>query len=378
MQLLKSLFCLRGFDNRVRFITIKFFCLVSFIVLNEVFVTAIFAAVISLIICLAVSVTTTQRRLNDAQLHRNWILAPTGSFLISGVIVIFIGHGSIYWLLLIPLLLSLLLLTYPSTKKRDYILGYNGPVDLSEYLTKTHSGSSTSQRIEPTMNQMNSAEQPIHLEQNNSATLNTDRTSSALHTHYESSSNNISHGESNDIGESIRLALFSNRNAQITISVVVFLVALAMIISLIFAGENNTPTTESIKIVEKKDTNTELQHHITLPDNFSLMVSTYNGLVISWQADSAENQELWNIGNAQGDSSCQSILFTKGDTIRSYQVNIENNNQYFAYFSPLDTTALVKNIAFKGKFSLCGYEFSLKGSQAVLGKTAFYANLIEY
>ena len=36
------------------------------------------------------------------------------------------------------------------------------------------------------------------------------------------------------------------------------------------------------------------------------------------------------------------------------------------------------SIAFKNKFALCGYKFSLKGSQAALGKSAFYSPLVEY
>jgi hypothetical protein len=378
VQFLKSLFCFRGFDNRARFIIITFSCLVSFIVFNEIFITSAFAAAISLLVCLSVYVMATQRRLNDAQLHRNWILAPTGSFLISGLIIILIGHGSIYWLLLIPLLLSLLLLTYPNTKARYYVFGYHGPVDLSEYLQKPRTSSRASQRIEPTMNQVNSTEQPIQPGQRYTPTMNANNSSNIQGSHYNEAVNNNSQRQHNDIGESIRLALFSNRNAQITVSIIGLLLFLAIVISLIFADESNTADTENTQVVEMNTAEIELLHHITLPDNFSLMVSTYNGLVISWQADSTENKELWNIKSAQGDSSCQSIQFNKGDAIRSYQVNIENNNQYFAYFSPLDTATLVKNIAFKGKFSLCGYEFSLKGSQAVLGKTEFYANLIEY
>ena len=47
MQLLKSLFCLSGFDNRVRFIIINASCFVSFIILNEIFLSSTIAAVFS-------------------------------------------------------------------------------------------------------------------------------------------------------------------------------------------------------------------------------------------------------------------------------------------------------------------------------------------
>lgn len=377
MQLLKSLFCLRGFDNRSRFIIITFFCLLSFIILNEIFISSLLAAFICLLFCLSVSIMATQRRLNDAKLHRNWLLAPASTFLISGLITIFTGHGSVYWLLLVPLLLSLLLLTYPSAKTRSYILGYLGPVDLSAHLQKTRNNLRSHQRIEPKINTTHYAESITQPNQaslavnatHNSSMQSTDKPNTSFNTPYEST---------NDVGESIRLYIFSKNNTRTTLSIIAFILILAVTILLIFGNGSSEMKIEGTLIKKVIEKDNELKHHITLPDNFSLMISRYNGLVISWQSNSEENTELWSIKYAQGDKSCQNIQFNKGDTIRSYKVAIENDGQHFAYFSPLDTTALVKNIAFKGRFSLCGYEFSLKGSQTILGKAEFYANLIEY
>jgi hypothetical protein len=50
----------------------------------------------------------------------------------------------------------------------------------------------------------------------------------------------------------------------------------------------------------------------------------------------------------------------------------------FADFSPLDTQQLIQLIAFKRSFNLCDYDFSLKGSQAALGKHHAYAPYVEY
>ena len=379
MQLVKSLFCLHGFDNRARYIIINFSSFVSFIILNEIFISTIFAQIISLFLCLSLCVTTTIRRLNDAKLNRNWLLAPTASFLVTGLVIIFVGHGSIYWLLTIPLLLSLLLTTYPSTVARNYILGYFGSVDLSQYLKKPQRSNHAGSRIEPTMNQESSAASFISEEQSHLTTFQNDNASSGiLKNHNKEAPSNTNTALSNDIGEVIRLALFSNKNAQVTLSIIVFLLFLAIVISVVFTRDSDNQEAENTKIVEAPAAKIQLLHHINLPDNFSLMASTYNGIVISWEADETINKEIWSLTNAQGDNSCQNIQFNNGDAIRSLKVNIENNNQYFAYFSPLDTAALVKSIAFKGRFSLCGYNFSLKGSQAALGKSSFYANLIEY
>ena len=117
---------------------------------------------------------------------------------------------------------------------------------------------------------------------------------------------------------------------------------------------------------------------ITLPDSFSLMLSEHQGLIIHWQADSTSATELWSLTSAKGETTCQNITFNKGDKIRTTSVIVENNTEYYANFSPLDTKALIHAIAFRGNFSLCDYKFSLKGSQAVLGKHNDYAEFIDY
>ena len=371
MQFIKSIFCWQGFDNRVRFISINFLSFISFIIINETFIQTALVSVIALLILSIICLTTTQRRLRDAQLHRNWLLAPTSTFLISGLIIIFVGHGSIYWLLLVPLLLSLLLLTYPSSKPLQYILGYFGPVDLSEY-QENKANSNTGKRIEPTMNATYSANEYHQSLHSDASADNLAATKAQIIT------NNLAQTPTStgDLGESIRLALFSNRNAQVTLSVIAVLLVLAISMSLIFAEPTKVVETQQRDVATIEGNADALQHRITLSDNFDLLVSTHNGIVINWQADATEQEQLWDITSAIGDKSCQSIAFNKGETIRSYMVNVENEDEYYAYFSPLDTKALIKNLAIKGKFSLCGYEFSLKGSQAVLGKTAFYANLL--
>lgn len=360
VQFIKSLFCWHGFDNRIRFISINFLNFISFIIINESFINIPLIAVVGLFLLLIISLVATQRRLRDAQLYHSWLFAPSATFLLSGLVIIFVGHGSIYWLLLLPLLLCLLLLTYPSKQHKKYIFGYNGPVDLSEYQTSERSYTNTGDRIEPTMNAQHASDDSF----NHHKRIIPDNTT------YEVPTLN------GDIGESIRLALFSNRNAQITLSVITALLVLAITMSFIFAEPTETAESTQPNISSFEEEIEPLQHRITLPDNFDLLVSLHNGIVINWQADATEENKLWHIETAIGDISCQSITFNKGETIRSYKVIVEDGDEYFAYFSPLDTKALVRGLAIKGKFSLCGYSFSLKGSQAILGKNQFYADLL--
>ena len=48
---------------------------------------------------------------------------------------------------------------------------------------------------------------------------------------------------------------------------------------------------------------------VLITNNFDLLVSAHNGLVINWQADSTNENKLWDIATAVGDANCQKITF---------------------------------------------------------------------
>lgn len=268
--------------------------------------------------------------------------------------------------------MMVVLLTYPSKSQRRYILGYNGPVNLSDFQQLKKTNSRNSQRIEPTMNSVNISQSSNNKNDYSPLADNSQNTSSTTHANHFSDSTQ----DKIEFAESIRLALFSKKNSQLIIALISFLLVLAFIISMLFAqptpAKKPVEHTNEIQKIAK-----EFQHQITLPDNFSIMIAADSAIVIQWQASVENNLNVWSLGTAEGDKSCKSIEFTKDEVIRTYSVSTLDN-KYYAYFSPLDTKALIKNIAFKNKFSLCGYSFSLKGSQARLGKSPFYANLIDY
>ena len=189
-----------------------------------------------------------------------------------------------------------------------------------------------------------------------------------------------------DIGELIRLTLLSHRKLQLGIIICVSLVCLGVLIdSPINASnpqQNNTSNAELNEppVLSKSvpiNILTNKNHLLTMPDNFNLYLSEYQGVIIHWQADQVANGELWSQLSTSGDKSCQSIKFNKGSSIRPLTVLVENGSEYFASFSPLDSGELIQALAFRGKFSLCGYSFSLKGSQAVLGKHNQYAPFLD-
>ena len=364
MQLIKSLFCWHGFDNRQRFAAINIACFIAFMLFNKILSNYALSSIAILLLCSSVCLASTVRRVNDASLSKKWISAPATSFLIVGLIVIFLNHDSSNWLLLIPLCITLLLVTYPSKSKRKYILGYNGPVDLVQF---EKVNTRKNRRVEPTMNNSDvNRHQPMINESHHVAPSDS----------IEYSTSTTNDTQQVDIGEAIRLTLLSRKNARLTAVVVFVALILALLISMMFSDPE--PTTPLIdKTSANKEVTASFKHQLALPDNFSIMFSSDNALVIHWQANMSGNSEIWTLATAKGDNKCENIAFDTKTKIRTSTVSVVDSN-YYAYFSPLDTQALIKNIAFKSNFSLCGHNFSLKGSQAALGKSNYYVNLVEY
>lgn len=363
MELFQSLICWYGYDNRKRFSIISLVSYFIFILASVAFSQMLTLSFIILFALIGGNLFTTKRRLNDAGLKKNWLILPATAFFISTCIIILTSSAVFYWLLLFPLVVSALLLTYPSDQQRSYIMGYHGPINLNKYHTES---TSKNNRIEPSLYASSVQQEDLTISSNST----------------ESFENNIpnSINDKQDIGELIRLSLLSHQNALISLAGVASVVIVAIVISLIISNKNShekggvasTP-------VENKSTILNIAKHnpISLPDNFTLMLSDFNGLIIHWTGDENNTEtSLWSQSSVMGESSCKLISFNKGNSIRTLEVTIENKTNYYAYFSPLDTKELVRAIAYQSNFTLCEYEFSLKGSQSVVGKNDTYSEYL--
>ena len=377
MQFLKSLFCFQGFDNRPRFFAIFSTIHIIFTMLASAFSGSYLISVVLLVLFSLVLALTSLRRLHDAKLNKNWLLAPSITFALVALIIVFSEQNSSYYLLIIPALCSALLLTYPSTINLNFILGYYGPVDMSEYQENTHQNKQTKFRIEPT------------LVGDNAVNFNND-VQSSLQTN-EFNRDNYSHNaransKQADIGEMIRLKLLSNKKAQLIIVAIVSLtltgVAVSWLVNYFNTTDKTLPEDKGSQQTVHAAPSLSRNHQLTMPDNYTLYLSEHQGISINWQAEEVSDTALWSQLTAQGDESCKEISFNKGDPIRTVLVQVENsggaNIDYFASFSPLDSQALIQALAFRGNFTLCGYDFSLKGSQAALGKNKQYAQWVDY
>jgi len=373
---LQAVFCIKGFDNRIRFFTTSTITLLGFVFFSAIFSSYLAVSFVILLLLTAVLSCSTKRRLHDAKLNKNWQIVPGALFLLTGGLSLLIESASSYYLLILPALSTALLLTYPSKYevnggKGKYILGYLGPIDLSSYQQDATVVQAHKQRIEPTLVTDGASEQLY---------INETVTEQSIAANSEADSKQV------DIGELIRLKFLSNGKFQLGVLASVVIVIIAVLINSIFSSTSQQQDSNATAEVTEKKLAAEIssnnifankEHLLAMPDNFNLFLSEYQGVIIHWQADQVANGELWSQLTANGDKSCNNLQFNKGAPIRPLNVLVENGSDYFASFSPLDSRDLIRALAFRGKFSLCGYSFSLKGTQSVLGKHVEYAQFLE-
>lgn len=115
---------------------------------------------------------------------------------------------------------------------------------------------------------------------------------------------------------------------------------------------------------------------VRLPDSFSLSLDG-DLLRMSWLGDTDAPGPLWDLATAKGDRRCAELVFNNGTGYRPMSVVIGDNGKVEAAFSPLDSQVIVQDMARRGSVKLCGYDFSLKGSQAALGSVPAFRQLIE-
>lgn len=352
---------------------------IFFNMIVSVFADNIYISFLLLVLFSLVLTLTTLRRLHDAKLNKNWLLAPTLTFVLIAMIIIISEQSNSYYLLLIPALCSAVLLTYSSNTTLHYTLGYYGPIEMSEYQSETDQRKQSKFRIEPTL----VSDSTVNFDNNNESTLQAYDISQKRDTQNQASFNKQA-----DIGEMIRMKLLSNNKVLLILSAAVGLTLIGFSTSWLinYLNRSNETLSEVNPSHQIENTNPLLSksHPLFMPDNYTLYLSEYRGISINWQADEVKDTILWSTTTAQGDESCKEISFNTGEPIRTLLVQVENStansisnkNNYYAYFSPLDSKALIQALAFRSNFTLCGYNFSLKGSQAVLEGNEQYAQWV--
>jgi hypothetical protein len=363
MQLLKSLICFKGFDNGRRFLIISLSCYLLIFIFSSSLAKLIF-----LIFLLPVILLAAVRRVRDAGFHPPLVIVPVISF-----ICVFWGasleQGWPRWLLLILSLLATLgfaVLSNARVRRRhDYVLGYSGPVDL---MSTQPEPMNIAERVEPTMegsSNYTTHSTSSHLQSNSEELLAPLREPQPAHQKSPSSAMEHTIEDIKDwIGKNQKLAIVALAAIALLILIILFFSASSE------TNESQSNQTETVKVVEPPK---QRHHKIEMPDSFWLMLDENDALSIAWQGDEISDQILWppaDLGQANRDQTsqddCSQILFNNQQSFQVTRVEAKNQGDYYADFVVADTQAIVKAIAKKSTFKLCGYNFSLKGTQAKL------------
>ena len=155
---------------------------------------------------------------------------------------------------------------------------------------------------------------------------------------------------------------------------------LAIVISLgvmiMGAIQGTDEANDSAEVSQQVDKPKASRQTVKMPDGFNLALEQ-KVLFVSWLGDTGKTQTLWDLSDAQGDKRCAYLAFNNGTQYRPLTVKRLSDTRTEAQFSPLDTEAILKDMALRGSVDLCGYQFSLKGSQAAMSQNAAFRRIIE-
>ncbi|MEI6859615.1 MAG: DUF805 domain-containing protein [Shewanella sp.] len=349
----QSLFCFRGLDNGVRFAVISasvyFILLLGFVFFGQ-------SAALLVLGCLLAPVLglSAYRRMRDVA-RAGWyaclVLIPLSLFSITLVYAASLALAVI--ILVIAVLLSLFFARLsPVGKVKSYHQGYVGPAVTSVLRANVR-------RVEPSLGHHGGI---ADLDDGTEEPPAYEGVSEEDHQWQTFSFQNFS--DSMVLRQWINWAKL---NQKILLGVAVGLVFLVLMIALLqaFSSDNKV----AIELVEETSKQVPVRQEAKIPDGFSVLLEN-DVLIIRWLGEKRAEGEIWSLTSAQGDSSCANLSFNDGSNYRPMLVEYMPDTSIEARFSPLDTQSIISDIAMRGSIKLCGYNFSLKGSQSALSKNA--------
>lgn len=386
MPLLKSLICIQGMDNGRRFLVINVCVYLLFLIIKPVLAKSVVLLLVFLVLSCPVMVASAIRRSYDSGFAKTLSAIPVTIFLLTVFGITFIEHGASYFLLILSVLATLAGTTISNAKVRrnqDYVMGYAGPIDIVES-ADTQVDAAGFERIEPTIviGQSTNEVNPTTVKDEHSPQLEAELT------HFETDQqvflqsqqatnarSSTTEKKGQDWEQVLHQWFTQNRQLSLYMISAIVLITLTGIGWSLFNNEEEKTKT----VAEQAPVNVakERLNKLEMPDNYWLMMDKNDALTIAWQGDIKPDGELWSLVTAKGDKDCTNIRFENGSKVRSVLVTIKNEGDYYADFSPLDTAFLIEAIAKRSRFTLCGVDFSLKGTQAKLMSNRKYASYLE-
>lgn len=354
----QSLLCIHGRDNRARFAVISasiyFVLIFGFLLIGQTSIMLILAGLLSPLLVL-----TTYRRVRDAA-RPSWYsglpLIPLSLFSMA----LAFGNSTLlsavafFFALAVSAFLAMLA---SKSKVSRYQDGYAGPAAVA----KSHANR---RRVEPTLDADGSTSYREDLDTESERVNASDNQQD-----WESSVSTKQFSASIVIHKYLD---FAKQHPKILIGVAGVLLTITLLSglwSLVSSSEEETVALTTLEVEEP--VLTSAREEAKIPDGFSVLLEG-NILIMRWLGETRTSGEIWSLASAQGDRSCTNLRFNNGTDYRTMLVEYMPDTAIEARFSPLDTQAIITDIARRGSVKLCGYDFSLKGSQSALARNAAF------
>lgn len=369
----KSLLCVNGLDNGQRFASVSgliYFTLLLAVVLFSPSV-ALYGVAFFLAPLLAL---TSVRRLRDSGKSLKLVLLTLLPFVL---VLLTLVHIQSMMLLLTLLIIAGLGIGYlavlPATSGADYVQGYSGPVDMTASKVTTRTAGQRV-RVEPTLGE--SATQPSFASdggrdfiepERNEPTQESDSASTSASQHA------LPRGGKVPVFNMAQLQQAMQVNQKWLFGIAGVLVSVMLIGSIWSLVPSSEPAVETAALPTNDIVSAPQVERIStaMPDGFNLVLED-DVLIMRWLGETGSPTNIWSLATAKGDKTCSLMRFNNGTEYRPIVVDLLADTGTEARFSPLDTEAIIVDMARRGNVSLCGYNFSLKGSQAALGKVAAF------
>jgi len=349
----RSLFCVRGRDNGLRFALISALTYLI-LLLGFIFIGPSSALIFLGLFLMPILGLSGLRRMRDAA-------RPSGLLGLSFIPLLFFVLALVYGdslglsggsAVFATLITGFLAMQRPASKNSHYHQGYSGPAAMTV-------GGKGRMRVEPTLDG-SSASVGGHI-------LDNDMPEQAVEpTHYAEADRGFD-------GVSVeQWRSWAKQNPKLLLASVGGLSCMILIAGLwsLFSG-----TTDDEYVDEEPEMSTPqmivTRDEVKLPDGFSLILEQ-DLLVMRWLGETEAPGTIWSLATAQGDKTCAHLIFNNGTRYRPVSVEQMPDTGIEARFSPLDTESIISDIARRGSIKLCGYDFSLKGSQSALAKNGAF------
>lgn len=347
---LNTLFCLRGYDNAARFLAIQIALLFSALIFIGLFLSlpmaSSYVALVLAWLALPLSWMTAKRRGAEAKTSGLLVMLPPLALALFIALIPYLNAVG-FWLgfvLVVATSAALAIKPAKANTKAVSLYGYRGP--LGHLLSaKSYHGS----RVEPSLVGGEApASEPEPTEE-----VDAEPAIPATQLYLQG----IKAFAGQCVGK-LRIAAGA---------VTLVLVVLPWVSTIDWSGMMSQPDVveKAEKPVEPVVEKPRAEAILEMPDQYWLWLD--DGLLsVRWQGDEAPVGELWNYATAKGDADCAELVFNDDSAFRPFRVDVEADSYYLAQFSPLDTETIIRQIARRGSFELCGYDFSLKGSTKAL------------